>query len=487
MTKLSFPALKAANRLPSPPAVAMRILKLVASDDTTLDELAHVISADPALTAKIMKYLHSPLIGLGFHGTTLSEAVARIGTRGAQLLALSFSLVSQKHHQSCPSFNFARFWSESLARAVAARRLAALNRQWDPEEAFIAGLVMRIGQLVLATAVPAEYEPVLQAAASGGSLEGQERAMLGTDHLEIGLLLLKDWKLPEEVWGAVGPLASGQEPARAAHSVTVLRLADRIAVFIAREGQRERRDMEALVALAASSAQIERDTFRPLLEQIGQDWTAYGELLSIPTTEPPDLDAIEFEAEEQRTTLRLAAEIEVLNLRNENQQLSDLASRDRLTGLLNRGAFDEALTAGTAAAARGGQSLALLMIDLDLFKGINDRHGHPVGDAVLRHVARIFHTYAKAPGEAFRYGGEEFAILMADVTRGDALALAETVRQAVANSPHLEGARTIPITVSIGLAWARWPDQPANPAALVETADQRLYDAKRSGRNACRH
>ncbi len=114
MNKASFPALKAANRLPSPPAVAMRILQLVASDETTLDELAHVISADPALTAKILKYLHSPLIGLGFHGTTLSEAVARIGTRGAQLLALSFSLVSQKHTQSCPSFDFNRFWSESL-------------------------------------------------------------------------------------------------------------------------------------------------------------------------------------------------------------------------------------------------------------------------------------------------------------------------------------------------------------------------------------
>ena len=109
-----------------------------------------------------MKYLHSPLIGLGFHGTTLSEAVARIGTRGTQLLALSFSIVSQKHQLSCPSFDFDRFWSQSLARAVACKRLAAFSRQWNPEDAFIAGLVFRIGQLVLAITLPTEYEQVLQ-------------------------------------------------------------------------------------------------------------------------------------------------------------------------------------------------------------------------------------------------------------------------------------------------------------------------------------
>ncbi len=491
MNKVSFPMLKATNRLPSPPAVAMRVLQLVASENTTLEELSHVISADPALTAKILKYLHSPLIGLGFHGTTLAEAVARIGTRGAQLLALSFSLVSERHHQSCPSFNFNRFWSESLARAVAAKRLAASNRQWNPEEAFIAGLVFRIGQLVLATALPAEYEPVLVAApGENDPLEIRERLALGTDHLEIGCHLLQDWKLPETIWSAMAALNTGESSVEARSDLraraALLQLADAIAAFLARPDQQHGRRMDSLMVRAGELAGLERDAFRPLLEQISQDWITYGELLSIATTEPPDLEALELEAEEHRNNLRLAAELEVLNLRNENQQLSQRANRDRLTGLLNRGAFDDALSAGAATAAKQGAALALLMIDLDHFKSINDRHGHPAGDAVLRHVAQIFQSLTKAPAEVFRYGGEEFAVLVPAVKLDDALALAETLRQAIAHSPHLEGATTLALTVSIGVAEARWPQPALSPAALVQTADERLYEAKHAGRNTCR-
>ena len=489
MIPVSFPVLKATNRLPSPPAVAMRILRLVAAADTTLDELAHVISADPALTAKILKYLHSPLIGLGFHGTTLAEAVARIGTRGAQLLALSFSLVSQKHRQSCPSFDFNRFWSESLARAVAGKRLAAtFDRKWNPEEAFIAGLVLRIGQLVLATALPGEYEPVLRSAAGEPAvLEAAERHALGTDHLAIGWHLLQDWKLPETVWGAVAPFAHGPLPAGPAAgqpgSTALLQLADATAVFLTRAKPQQARRMDALMGQAEALAGCDRATFRTLLEQISQDWISYGELLAVPTAAAPDLDALEMEAEEHRTTLRLAAELEVLNLRNENQQLSHLANRDRLTGLLNRGAFDDALAARLAAAAASRTLLSLLIVDLDRFKAINDQHGHLVGDSVLRHVARIFHTYIKAPAEAFRYGGEEFAVLMPSGTAADALALAEALRQAIAHSPPLEGSRTIALTVSVGLAGARWPERPRTAEELVQAADQHLYEAKQAGRN----
>lgn len=491
MNKVSFPMLKATNRLPSPPAVAMRVLQLVANENTTLEELSHVISADPALTAKILKYLHSPLIGLGFGGTTLAEAVARIGTRGAQLLALSFSLVSERHHQSCPSFNFNRFWSESLARAVAAKRLAALNRQGNPEEAFIAGLVFRIGQLVLATTLPTEYEPVLQAAhGDEDSLEQGERSALGTDHLEIGCHLLQDWKLPETIWSALESLTAAESPGGTRSDlqarVALLQLADAIAAFLARPDQQHGRRMDSLMVRAGELAGLERDAFRPLLEQISQDWITYGELLSIATTEPPELEALELEAEEHRNNLRLAAELEVLNLRNENQQLSQRANRDRLTGLLNRGAFDDALAAGLVAAAGQSASLTLLMIDVDHFKSINDRFGHPAGDAVLSHVARILHTHANSPAAAFRYGGEEFAVLVPAADEIAAHAVAERLRQAIAENPPVAGSQTIPVTVSIGLAWARWPDQALTPAALVQAADERLYEAKQAGRNTCR-
>lgn len=470
----------------------MRILQLVSSEDTTTEELAQVISADPALTAKILKYLRSPLIGLGFEGSTVADAVARIGTRGAQLLALSFSLVSQKHHQSCPSFNFNLFWSESLARAVASKRLAAINRQWDREEAFITGLMFRIGQLVLATALPKDYELILRAASENCEpVDMCERNALGTDHYAVGYQLLQEWKMPDSVSIVMEPFA--QFP-RAADATTtknsptgLLHLADTIAVFLVGSKQQQARRMDALIAQAEELADLDRDQFRTVLDEIGQDWKTFGNLFSIATSELPDLDALEMEADEYRTTLRLAAEVEVANLRNENQQLSHLANRDRLTGLLNRGAFDDALASSIATATGKRGALALFMLDMDHFKSINDRHGHPAGDGVLRHVARILHTHAKSPADAFRYGGEEFAVLFPCGNKEEVIALAETLRQAIAQSPHVEGPKTIPLTVSIGMAWARWPEHPITSTALVQAADQRLYEAKQAGRNLCRH
>ncbi|HVU16898.1 MAG TPA: diguanylate cyclase [Candidatus Didemnitutus sp.] len=481
MSRISYSALKAANRLPSPPAVAVRILQLVAADDTTLDELAQAIGADPALTAKIMKYLHSPLIGLGFHGSTLSEAIARIGTRGAQLLALSFSLVSQRHQRSCPSFDFDRFWSGSLARAVAARRLAALDRSWDREEAFIAGLVLRLGRLALATALPAEYEELL-AGGVNGDLTQREREAFGLDHLGLGLQLLQDWKLPESICTAIAPLVSGQAndfPRRA----LVLHNADQLANFLAAPAHGH--SGAQVLAAVMKFTGMEEQPVRDLIAQATADWMEYGELLSIPTPEPPDLDAIELEAEEQRTTLRIAAELEVLNLRNENQQLTHLANRDRLTGLLNRGAFDEAL-ANAVGAGQAGRTLGLVMIDLDRFKSINDRHGHPVGDAILRHFARIAHEVIRAPARVFRYGGEEFAVLLENVSEEEQRASAERLRRAIEERPHTEGQRSLSVTISVGLAFARWPDSPLTAAELVARADACLYEAKRAGGNCCR-
>ncbi|HEY4301181.1 MAG TPA: HDOD domain-containing protein [Candidatus Didemnitutus sp.] len=479
MSRLTFSALKSTRRLPSPPAIAVRILQLVGADDTTLEELAQVIGADPALTAKIMKYLHSPLIGLGFHGTTLAEAIARIGTRGAQLLALSFSLVSQRDQKACPSFDFDRFWSESLARAVAARRLAARERGWDREEAFIAGLVLRLGRLVLATAVPVEYEALL--AAGGAELVHREREAFGLDHLDLGSQLLQDWKLPESICRSVAPFAADEPSEGLSRPVEILRLADRLAGFMAvpADGETGADVLEAATFFLGG----DREEARHLIAEMTRDWMEYGELLSIPTPEPPDLDEIELEAEEQRTTLRLAAEIEVLNLRNENQQLTHLANRDRLTGLLNRGAFDEAIRQLTSA-ARGG--LALIMIDLDHFKAINDRHGHPVGDAILRHFARIAHEVVRPPARIFRYGGEEFAVLLTDVSDADALAAAERLRRAMEDRPHQEGSRNLRATISAGVATARWPEAPLSGAGLVARADGLLYEAKRAGGNCCR-
>lgn len=160
--------------------------------------------------------------------------------------------------------------------------------------------------------------------------------------------------------------------------------------------------------------------------------------------------------------------------------LVDLASRDSLTRLLNRRAFDEALVEAFARLKRLGEPFALLMLDLDYFKKINDTYGHAVGDDVLRTASRAIVAEVRPFDHVFRIGGEEFAAILAGLDRANAGIAAERLRAAVAAYPLAVDGSAILTTTSIGVALA---DETSNPAALQLVADAALYRAKAEGRN----
>ncbi len=158
-----------------------------------------------------------------------------------------------------------------------------------------------------------------------------------------------------------------------------------------------------------------------------------------------------------------------------------IASRDMLTGAFTRRRLEEEATRLLARCARTGDVLAIMMIDVDHFKLINDHYGHPVGDEVLRRLAAIAQTTVRTDDYFARYGGEEFCVLLLSTTEQEALVLAERLREAYAAMIlEMEG-KTLKSTVSIGVADSTrtsldWP-------TLVSAADQALYRAKQEGRN----
>ena len=162
-------------------------------------------------------------------------------------------------------------------------------------------------------------------------------------------------------------------------------------------------------------------------------------------------------------------------------QLSDLAGTDGLTTLGNRRTFDRALSAALDAADESDLPVTLLMIDIDHFKRFNDAHGHLAGDAVLRQVAEVLKRAGRHQDRAYRYGGEEFAVILPGLPAEAAPSAAERVRAAVeaAGAQMPDGAR-LPLTISIGIA--TYPGETAG-AELVSRADRALYDAKEGGRN----
>jgi two-component system, cell cycle response regulator len=187
-----------------------------------------------------------------------------------------------------------------------------------------------------------------------------------------------------------------------------------------------------------------------------------------------------------RLILLGVATILAVTLVQRAQRLLYLASRDRLTGLFNRGHFDRALAAATDTAARDGRPLALALLDIDHFKQINDAHGHELGDTALRKVAELLATAMRRTDIVARYGGEEFIVLMPNTTSILALARIELLRQEVAATPiDLGGDELLQINFSAGVAGI--PDDALALSAkhLVSVADQRLLAAKRRGRGRC--
>ena len=159
------------------------------------------------------------------------------------------------------------------------------------------------------------------------------------------------------------------------------------------------------------------------------------------------------------------------------QALRQQSRTDALTGLGNRSRFDELIETRFAQHAVSEQPLSLLVVDVDHFKQVNDAHGHAVGDRVLQQVGATLRRALGGAGEACRYGGEEFVILLPRCELGDARRIAEQLRLAVASE-----LRDPALTVSIGVACTRHA-QFADPRALFRAADEALYAAKRGGRD----
>ena len=167
-------------------------------------------------------------------------------------------------------------------------------------------------------------------------------------------------------------------------------------------------------------------------------------------------------------------------LEQANARLQALATTDGLTGLRNHRDFHEALEREAAEAHRRDTALSLILLDVDRFKQYNDAFGHPAGDEVLKIVAGIMRGYACAGGGAFRYGGEEFALLLPGAPAGDACETAERLRAGVA--AHSWPQRVV--TVSLGVATQ---GAEAGASRLLEEADRALYRSKNLGRNRVSH
>jgi diguanylate cyclase (GGDEF)-like protein len=168
------------------------------------------------------------------------------------------------------------------------------------------------------------------------------------------------------------------------------------------------------------------------------------------------------------------------------QRQYESVTRDALTGCHNRRHFDAQLPSELAFGARHDRPMSLVMLDLDHFKPINDTHGHPAGDLVLRELGALLLETTRGEDVVCRYGGEEFAVILREQGGPQSFLVAERLRRAIETHRFVYGTTVIPVTASLGVA--TWSGKHApDAAALVRAADGALYQAKAKGRNRTEH
>ena len=169
------------------------------------------------------------------------------------------------------------------------------------------------------------------------------------------------------------------------------------------------------------------------------------------------------------------------------RQMYESALRDGLTKVFNKKYFTDYLEKEFAYASRHGSPLALIFLDIDYFKRINDTHGHPAGDFVLSELSQLMATLVRTEDVLARFGGEEFTVLCRGTDLGGAKTVAERLRRTIEAHTFSFGAKTIPVTISLGIAAI--PDTAiVDHAQFLAASDKALYEAKRTGRNrVCLH
>lgn len=231
---LRLEAREAAGRLPSPSGVALRVMRLCQDEKATLAELSRHAASDPALAARLVRAANAPACARRRPAVAVQDALMVLGMPQVRSLALGFALVDENRSGACAGFDYAAFWSRSLAVALAAQILAGRDRLIAPEELFTCGLLADIGRLALASLYPAGYAELLAETPARVPLALRERARFGADREDLTRVLLVDWGIPAPLVAAIGArhapegagLEAGSRPLRIARMLCV---ADRLA------------------------------------------------------------------------------------------------------------------------------------------------------------------------------------------------------------------------------------------------------------------
>jgi diguanylate cyclase (GGDEF)-like protein len=469
--------------LPSLPTIALDVLRLAQCDEVDIAEIARTISKDPALASKILRTVNSSFYGRSQSVSQVSQALVILGLQSVKTLVLGFALVSNLQQTKPKGFKLLNYWRRSIYAATAAKMLAARTQMVQAEECFLAALLQDIGMLVLDQVLKEEYGPFNEQAVTHRQLAALELAGLGMTHAEVTGFLAEQWKLPPVL---SVPMKHHHDP-QSVEDAQLRKLTDvGYVAGLCADVFVDANPAEALAEVRSSCLdrfKLNEADCDALLSEIGNRTKEIAPLFEIKLGKASDFDEVLKKANEALVELTLRTQQQSADLEQQNQKLQKQASTDALTGLANRARFDQFLAEQVGLALAKRRPISLLMLDVDTFKNVNDTHGHPAGDHVLKVIGKLLRTAARATDLAARYGGDELTLVLPGTGKSTAAAIAESIRRTVAAKPIQWEKQGVSVTVSVGVATLEAESPLKQAAHLLKAADLAVYAAKHGGRN----
>lgn len=482
-------------KLPSPPAIALRILQTLQEEENSFEELSKIIKADPVLTSRTLKLANSALYGLSGNIDSLERAISMIGTQALKNIALSFIIIED--FKDCPQggFKLDLFWRRSITAAVAAEILSKETNINSPD-IFITSLLQDIGILVMFLSDIVAYTGLLdQKRISGKRTSTAEAELFGFDHSEVGYHLFSSWNLPPSICEPILHHHDDSVDTQYKDSVKILSLADKIASIY--HGTRS--NLKSIEVRESMQKQYCFTSARTteMIDAIGERSLEVLELYAISPGDMKPFSLIMLDANNELGKLNYSyeqivleltqakknAERLALELKDANDKLRELTVRDGLTGLYNHIYFQKFFESEVANTIRYNIPTGLLLLDIDYFKNINDQFGHPAGDYVLVELSKLLAELVRRCDVIARYGGEEFAIVLPETGATTAKVLANRLRRGIEQHHFIYNNTTISVTVSIGISSSDLKSINIDKTNLISASDKALYKAKRGGRN----
>lgn len=482
-------------KLPTPPSVATLILEELGREDIDFERLTRIITADSALTARILKVANSPLFSPAGNIDCIHVALTRLGTTQVTNIALSFILVHAFNKRSMDAnFDFNYFWRHALTSAVAAN---LLHKELFGENSntFISGLLHDVGILIAGSQIP-EYSKLFdEPALTLEKLREKERQTFGFSHCELGAEVLKEWKIPESI---TQPILFHHNPDEAPpayrDAAFVIQVADLVAdMFHGKPSS----DKFGVLETFLKKKDIDQAASDRLIHEIFSNSLKTLAFFEIPPDRIKSPGQLLQEANEILSRMHMHTDVELREVKQErdallnnskllyrtNSELSRLAFKDSLTGLNNMRYFHDYFHREIQRSLRYKTCFSLILLDLDNFKDVNDTYGHPAGDRVLQYIAELISATLRQVDMAARYGGEEFAVFLPETNRDDALTIAERLRHQIEIHKTPWQKHKIQVTASIGVTFFCPDNETANQDEIIARADRAMYAAKHEGKN----